>query len=150
MVERLGLQILWRLCELGELQDSPDDHRDVISAFLALPRYSIEGNHPEFAMRVTVGDLVLTPLYAGVISDFRTSTYGNRACLVQPITEEHSLTEDGDWWPSVTLRPWLSVDVVMQKAQAICPEIPENLSNEQRVELAVNVAQAILRKRAAR
>jgi hypothetical protein len=148
VVERLGLHLLWRISELRGLQGSSDDHRDIMSVLLSLPRYSTEGNHPEFATAVAVGDLVCTPFYFGVISQIQTNAYGNRACLVQPITAEELHSGDSDWWPSLNLRPFLSTDDVVKKARKIAPELPEQASDLQRTELAVIVAQAILRERA--
>jgi len=147
-VERLGLHLLWRICELRGLQGSSDDQRDVISVFLSLPRYSTEGNHPEFAIGVAVGDLVIALSYLGVVSRIQTNMYGNRACLVQPIAAEGLHPEDSDWWPSLNLRPFLSTDDIVQTARKITPKLPEQVSNRLRTELAVRAAQAILRQRA--
>lgn len=144
-VELLGLQTLSRLIELAEFQGSTDDHRDVINVLLGLPRYSIRGNHPEFAMNVGVGDLVLAPNYLGVVCSVRHSEYGNIACEIQPIAEEFSLEEERDWWPSVFLRPWIATTEVLERCRAIHPEIPENPSDEQRVKVAIAFAQAVLR-----
>jgi hypothetical protein len=62
------------------------------------------------------------------------------------IIEDEAPVEDADWWPSVSLRPWLPANVVKQRARTVTPEIPEDASNEQRVKLATIIGQAILRQ----
>ena len=144
IVERLQLQILQHVIELAELERSDDDHRDLIGIVLSLPRYSTKGNHPEFATSVSVGDLVVTPQYPGVISETRASRYGNIACLVQPLIDEAVAHDASDWWPSLHLRPWMSSLEVLEECRAISPDIPEAPSNQQRVRLGFLYGRAIL------
>jgi hypothetical protein len=147
LVECLGLHILNRFIELSGRQGTADDHRDVIGVLLQLPRYSTKGNHPEFALEVGIGDLVLATMCIGVVAEVRESAFGNKTCRVVPVGVDPGTAEESDWWPSVTLRPFASWEAILRHIRTMVPELPEALSDEQRVDLGLRFARAILKSR---
>lgn len=141
-VERLGLLILSRAIELAELRDTPDDHRDVINVLLQLSRYSTEGNHPDFALTVEVGDLVATHADLGVVEQVHESAFGNRSCRVLSVAE--GAGQKGDWWPVVTLKPLRTADELAHALRTSRPELQEPLSPTERIGLGLAYGRLLL------